>query len=316
MIVVVANPNAGYLKRRTQADGVDKLRQVLGSHGQLLLTHNTEALLVELQRLNPQDIRALVPFGGDGTVSAVIGAAAKVWGEQHLPPLFLVHAGTMNMIAADVHPKTAPIDALQWLIAHRDQLEHHHTTRYPIKTSTDQYGFVFGFGTTVNFMHAYYQRGSGPVAALRLIGRIVLEVLVNGPLIRALFATVAGRVRFNGQAAQGFMWQVALALSILRLPLGAKVSTSGGPKAKADLCLIHGSPNKLALVFNLWRIWRGGWPASLGVPRQTLHSVEFDFNQPTAWQLDGDIQAPIEGLTIAVAPAMRFISAAPHEQRA
>ncbi|HEX4880450.1 MAG TPA: diacylglycerol kinase family protein [Limnobacter sp.] len=309
---MIANPNAGYLKRRPQSEGIDHLKRLLAGQGRLLLTQNAHELPAMLQALPPEHISALVPFGGDGTVSAVIGAAAQAWGEANIPPLFLVHAGTMNMIASDIHAKRPPMEALHWLLSNQSALGGLHTMRYPLKTSTGQYGFVFGFGTTVNFMHAYYARGGGPWGAMRLIARIVLEVLLRGPMLGSLFQTVRGQVTFKEKPTESFAWQLALALSILRLPMGAKVSSSGGPQAKADFCLIHGTPNKLALVLNLGRIWRGQWPASLQVPRQTSTHVEFCFAQATAWQLDGDIQVPTHHLCLAVSNGLRFVCRPTH----
>lgn len=308
MILVIANPKAGYLKTRNSSGSLAEIHRILGNAGHVALTQNAQELEQALLAYQSSPPTVIVPFGGDGTVSAVLGAAAKVWGEQAIPPIFPLHAGTMNMIAWDVYPKTAPLKALRWLVEHQANALLHSTPRYPVKTSGEQYGFVFGFGVTVNFMHAYYSLGSGPVAAAKLLAKIAWGIIRRSEFVDRLFSTVKGQQIRNSAAPQQFAWQACLALSIQCLPLRFRVSTSGGPQAQQDMCLIAGVPNKLALVLNLLRIWFGSMPASIGVERSTISSIEFQFDAPTAWQLDGDVHPPVNSIQISSAPAVQFVA--------
>lgn len=307
LILLLANPKAGYLKNK-QSDGtLAQLHQILGNAGHIELTDNLQALEDTLHRYKNNPPTVLVPFGGDGTVSVVIGCAAKVWGESNIPPIFPVHAGTMNMIAWDVYPNTPPLKAIAWLAANHQQLQSHMGARYPIRTSTGQFGFVFGFGVTVNFMHAYYALGSGPWAAMKLIANLAIGIILNRPSVKAMFATVRGQVQHNQGPKQAFSWQACLALSIRCLPLRFRVSNSGGPNAQAHMCVLSGVPNKLALVLNLFNIWRGRMPASVGIDRTSSQHLTFEFEEPTAWQLDGDLHPHTHQLEVRSAPAVRFV---------
>lgn len=308
MILVIANPKAGYLKTRNSSGSLAEIHRILGNAGHVALTQNAAELEQALLSYKDAPPSVIVPFGGDGTVSAVLGAAAKVWGDHAIPAIFPLHAGTMNMIAWDVYPKTAPLKALRWLVEHQADTHLHSSPRYPIKTSSAQYGFVFGFGVTVNFMHAYYNMGSGPIAATKLLAKIACGIIRRSPFVENLFSTVKGQQARDNATPQRFAWQACLALSIQCLPLRFRVSTSGGNKAKQDMCLIAGVPNKLALVVNLLRIWLGRMPHSVGVERSTIHRIDFQFDSPTAWQLDGDVHAPLSSIQISSAPAVQFVA--------
>jgi diacylglycerol kinase family enzyme len=309
LILVIANPNAGYLKANETNKNLTKIHQILGDFGHVLLTQTTEELQKALDnyKLNPPSV--IVPFGGDGTISALLSAAAKVWGENAIPPIFPVHAGTMNMVASDVYPRKKPLQALRWLMNHQLNVIDQCTPRYPIK-AFEHYGFVFGFGLPVNFMHAYYKLGSGPLAAIKLIAIIAWGIVRHNLFTEQLFSTIQGTEYRNGNITpvNKFSWQVCLALSIRSLPLRFNLSTSGGQQAKQEICLISGTPNKLALVLNLWRIWTGKMPSSIKVDRTTIDSIKFEFDTPTAWQLDGDIHKPVHTIQISAAPAVMFLA--------
>lgn len=308
MILVIANPKAGYLKTREANGSLTEIHKILGNAGHVVLTQNPAELETALLHYQNNPPSVMVPFGGDGTVSAVLGASAKVWGESAIPAIFPVHAGTMNMIAWDVYPNTAPLSALRWLVDHHATVNLYSSPRYPIKTSLGQYGFVFGFGVTVNFMHAYYNLGSGPVAALKLIAQIAWGIIRRSPFVEQLFSTVQGQESRDRQAPVPFAWQACLALSIQCLPLRFRVSTSGGKSAQPNMCLIAGVPNKLALVLNLPRIWLGRMPSSVGVERSTISAIDYEFKSPTPWQLDGDVHEPLSTIQISCAPAVQFVS--------
>lgn len=307
MILLIANPKAGYLKNSHPDSALAKLHQIVGNAGRIELTHDLESLENTLQKYKHTPPAVLVPFGGDGTVSVVLACAAKVWGEANVPPIFPVHAGTMNMIAWDIYPNTPPLKAIAWLVENHQQLQSNISVRYPVHTSSGQFGFVFGFGVTVNFMHAYYALGSGPWAAIKLISKLALGILLNRPSVKSMFSMVRGHVQ-NGQHPKiAFSWQACLALSIRCLPLRFQVSDSGGPNAKPEMCVLTGVPNKLHLVLNLFNIWRGRMPASVGIERSNSQQLAFEFEQATPWQLDGDLQAPTEQLRIRTAAAVRFV---------
>lgn len=308
MILVIANPKSGYLKTHNASASLAGIHSILGNSGHVALTQNTQELENALRLYECKPPTVIVPFGGDGTVSAVLGAAAKVWGDHAIPAIFPLHAGTMNMIAWDVYPKTAPLKALHWLVEHQANTHLHSSPRYPIKTSSAQYGFVFGFGVTVNFMHAYYSMGSGPIAAAKLLTKIAWGIIRRSTFVENLFSTIKGQQARDNTAPHRFAWQACLALSIQCLPLRFRVSTSGGNKAKQDMCLIAGVPNKLPLVLNLIRIWFGAMPQSIGVERSTIGSMQFQFDSPTAWQLDGDVHAPLTSIQINSAPAVQFVA--------
>jgi hypothetical protein len=102
--------------------------------------------------------------------------------------------------------------------------------------------------------------------------------------------------------------QLGLALSVRKLPLGVKLSTSGGPNAQANFCWVHGQHVRwVKLALQLPWVWCGKLPANTGLQRSTQQHLCIQENQAQAWHLDGDLYPACTQLDITVGPAVEFV---------
>lgn len=309
MILVLINGKAGYARKQGTVKLLARVNELLGIQGKAVVTESIEHLRATLQAENPESLTALVPFGGDGTVSAVLSNARAIWGMKNVPPVLTVFAGTMNEIATDIHhKKPSPLDALAELVQiTRHGKVPHHTMRYPMLINEDKLGFAFGLGASTAFLNNYYRRGASVLQAIKLVMLYTLSAIVQGRLIKELFKPVTGQLIADGKQSD-FVWNIMLGLTVIKLPLGVKLSTSGGPNAKPRLCYVAGVARLFKLAIALPLIWVGKLPASTGLIRSQAQTMQLSFDQPAGWHLDGDVYPPTAQIQIHVEHPVRMIS--------
>lgn len=309
MILVLLNAHARYVRKY----GAEKLRtriqEILGNSGKVLLTESIDHLAECIAAESPETITAVVPFGGDGTVSVVLTHARAIWGMDRIPPVFTVFAGTMNEIATDIHAiKAKPLVALQKLaagICAGSPLKN--SPRYPMVVNQQKLGFAFGLGASSEFLSNYYAEGASVMQAVKLVILYTLSALVHGRLIRQLFRPLTGELMVNG-SKQSIEWNIMLALTVKKLPLGVQLSMSGCPNAGPDLCYVAGKARLVRLALALPLIWFGKLPAGTGLTRLQTNALNLDFANPVDWHLDGDLHEATRQIDIRVEHPVRMIS--------
>ncbi|MDX1668855.1 MAG: diacylglycerol kinase family protein [Limnobacter sp.] len=307
MILVLINPRARFAKTRGAAALHSQIERILGSTGVVYQTASLAELEKALKRTSPANTQCVVALGGDGTLSTVLSCAVKVWGNDNLPPFFPVFAGTMNEIAGDVHTRPMkPLAAIEKLVdlARSDQLIR--TQRYPLVINGQRYGFAFGFGASSRFLEAYNRAGGGVWQAVKQVGYYVASAIVGGATARKLFEGVKGRLVQDGHT-RALNWSMCLILTVRKLPLRVQLSTSGGEQTKPDMCVVGGLARLFWLAVCLPLIWMGRLPKRTGITRSNAKAIDFEFEQPQAWHLDGDLHDASSRLEIRIGPAVRFI---------
>lgn len=288
MIIVLVNSNAGWVRRQSLRRLLSGLERILGADGQVHVTRHADDVGNILAGLDPADIRALVPVGGDGTLSATLAAACACWGGARLPPLLPVRAGTMNMVAAAVlGRRESPLDTLARVLRGiRTGTGAAPVRKALLQAGSGQVGFVAGLGVPTRFLAHYYAHGGGHAQALASILRYSGSVLMHGALARALFEPVPVRLSVDGQPACDIGLSVLLAMTVDTLPLGFQVGlgdTGGG------MTLLCGSPSPFHLVSSLPLLHRGYLPQRVGLRRSACRHLVLEFERPQPWQLDGEL---------------------------
>lgn len=297
MLIVLINARAGYVKRHDPVRLRDDYAALVGQAGQVHLTRSTDEVAERLAGLDPATITALVPVGGDGTVSATLAAACACWGEGRLPPVLPVAGGTMNMLARVVHGRSeSPRDTLARLVERLRKGRSLPSMRIPmLRAATGETGFVAGYGIPTRFLEHYNAHGGGNGQAIRSILAFSGSVLMQGELAKACFAPVAATLALDGGEPRPVRFSVLLAMTFARLPLGFRI---GLPDTGTAMTLLHGSPNPASLIASLPLLHRGWFPPGVGLARQPCRHVSLTFEQPCAWQLDGDIRPPVTRLEL------------------
>ncbi|MCQ8894883.1 hypothetical protein NQT62_00330 [Limnobacter humi] len=308
MILVLINGKAKFANHY----GPERLKQdvqhILGQQGTAALTQSLEELEQTLQQHAPEGISAIVPFGGDGTVSVALTTALRVYGADQLPRILAIKAGTMNEIATEIGTLSRnplhDIAAMARLIKSGEPIPTTH--RYPMSINGERLGFAFGFGASSRFLERYYAAGAGVLVALRMVAGYVGSALIMGGTIRNLFKPVVGRL-VHSQGSAPIAWTFCLALTVRKLPFGVLLSTSGGENARPVMCVVAGAPKLIRLALCLPLIWIGRLPKWIGLTRAEYANIRVELEEPMAWHIDGDVCTPSQAIEIVTGPKVHFV---------
>lgn len=225
MLIILINGNAGWVRHQPKGYVQQTFSRLVGSAGQVIQTHCPEDVKNILTTLNPAHITALMPVGGDGTLSATLSSACACWGAEHLPPVLPVCAGTMNMVALAVLGRREQPHVTLTRVLHALRSNKHLPCIQLglLQTHTGHVGFAAGFGIPTRFLSYYYAHGGGHWQALKAILRYSGSVLSHGTLARELFETTSVRLTVDDAPTQHLQLSLLLAMTINTLPLGFQV---------------------------------------------------------------------------------------------
>jgi len=201
-IGIVNNPGSRRNRRRPRI--ARRLREALGDDGEILDASTPEELSRALERFRAARIEVLGVNGGDGTLHVVLTAATRVFGGEPLPRLLLLPGGALNTVARGNGVRRGPERVLrEVLVRRRSGAPLRTVERDLLRVSADggepTFGFLFGTGTLVSFLEAYYATGRpSPTTAALLVARGLLSALVNGRLAAALTRRERLRVTTDG----------------------------------------------------------------------------------------------------------------------
>lgn len=305
VFLVFINAHAGWV-RRQRADVVCReFQQVLGAAGRVFLTRSPAEPAQILASYEAQAVTALVPVGGDGTLSGLLAAACARWGTEQLPAVLAVAAGTMNMAARSVRTGTeAPLTTLRRVLQAQQRQCLRETRRTLLQSQDGRAGFVAGFGMPTRFLAHYYAHGGGSRQALAAIARYSGSALAGGALAQELFASEPVRLRLDEEDELCLPLNVLLAMSLQTLPLGFRV---GPGRDREGMSVLFGQPRALPLIASLPFLHRGYFPPALALRRRQVTRLQLDFVTPQAWQLDGDIQPATRQLCLHARACVRFL---------
>ena len=201
-IGIVNNPRSRRNKRRPAI--ARRLRAQLDSDGEVVDASTPDELERALERFRAARIDVLGVNGGDGTAHVVLTAFARAYDRAPLPKLLLLRGGAMNTVAHGNGIHGRPESILREVLIRRRH-------GYPLRTvdrdllavSADggppRFGFIFGTGSIVAFLEAYYATGSPtPAMAALLVARAMGSALVNGRFAASLARRERLRVETDG----------------------------------------------------------------------------------------------------------------------
>lgn len=214
-IGIVSNPRSRRNLRWPEASA--ELGRLLGGAGEVRDAGTPEALRDALLAFRAAGVDLLAVHGGDGTLRAVVTALAETWGPGPWPALLPLRGGAMNTVH-DAHglrsdpPRTlarllqarragAPLATVE-----RDLL------RVEAPGAPPRLGFLFGTGTAVAFLEAWYRGGSpSRASALLLLLRAAGSAAIRGRFAEALTRREPLRVLADGDEwpADAFLSVVA-----------------------------------------------------------------------------------------------------------
>jgi diacylglycerol kinase family enzyme len=202
-IGIVNNPRSRRNRRHPAVAA--RLRALLRDEGQLHDASTPEELARALESFRAAGIDVLGINGGDGTVHYVLTAIARAWGDAALPRLLLLRGGTMNTVAHGNGIHGRPEGILRAVLSRRRRgtplpTVERDLLRVTADRAAPQYGFIFGTGTVVTFLEAYYaRRNPTPVTAALLVAHAAASALANGRFAARLTRRERLRVETDGE---------------------------------------------------------------------------------------------------------------------
>jgi diacylglycerol kinase family enzyme len=305
---IVNNPRA---RRNLRAPGTAaRLRTLVDADGEVADATTREELAQAVQRFKARGIDLLGVNGGDGTGHVVLTALAEAYRDAPLPSLALLRGGSMNTVADahDVHG--TPESIVKALLESRRAGAPLRTIeRDLLSVAADggapRIGFLFGTGTVVTFLDAYYATGRPTRAtAAALVVRAIASALVGGRFAQALTARERLRVSSDGEDWPDGVYLTVMAGAVPEIGFGFK------PFARCDeqpgfFHAVGVTGSTFQVSMHLPRIWSGRpWRRSLAIDAVTRDLL---LEGPVRFTVDGDLYEAREHVRVRTGPPVRVV---------
>ena len=329
---LIVNPRA---RRASQPGMVSELEDIChrtpGLSFRIFLTHSQAELDAAMQRLADLGTDILAPCGGDGTLTATLSAAYRVFGPS-LPSFLPLAGGTINTIARNLGANEPPQQRLTKVLhslgqegglAHRLQatvLVRSHG-EFPLNFQTlgprvdipqvsgERIGFLCSAAMGARFLAAYTatpHRGllSASVLAIRTIASSLIPG--GGPLARWLFSPLPTELWVDGLRQPEPTYQLLIASTVPDVGLGMRVPWRAG-SVTDRFHLIASSLSTVQNALQVPRMLRG--EPLRGSPHLDTLAVTstLRFEQPEPIVLDGELFCA-QHLDLSIGPTLRVIS--------
>jgi len=306
-IGVVVNPRAGRNRRVTNRTG--RLGDVLGAHGWVRETNSLSHLAAVAVECRDRAVDVLGVCGGDGTMARTLSALVRAYGSHTLPRIVPLRGGTMNTIARAMGcPAWQPERMLAEIVAnYRSGQPLDATEHQLIEVNGNDYGFMVGAGTPVEFLRVYYglpRQGAAPAA--RLLFALTASVLRGGRLARQLFTPMAATLRCDGERVPFDDYTVVYASTIEDIGLGFR-PTYRARERPGYVHVFAGPVGPSEFVRCLPAIKLGRPTHSPNVYDDLARAIAVEFRDPTFYMIDGDIMEPTARLSVEPGPVVRVI---------
>lgn len=308
-IGIVNNPTAGRNRRRP---GISRrLQHLLGSMGEVVDASTPEDLARAVERFRAARIDVLGVSGGDGTVHCALTAFARAYGAEPLPRLLLLPGGMMNTIARGCGVRGRPDRVLRELLARdRDDRPPRAIERDLLRIRADggdaRFGFIFGTGSVVAFLEAYYATGlPSPTTAALLVARGVASALVRGRFAAAIVRRERLRVTTDGDEWPDGSYLAVAAATTPDIGFGFQAFHRYDEQPGFFHAVgVTGSVPQLALA--LPRIHRGArWRRRLAQD-EVVRELVLEGDRPR-FTVDGDLYAAERLVEVQTGPAVEIL---------
>jgi diacylglycerol kinase family enzyme len=301
-IGVIINPNAKANRKDRNAARVDRMTATVGPNGVVRVTESLEHVREVAREFLDRGIEILGICGGDGSYHGTLTAFHAVYGERPFPSLLPLRAGTINYIADAIGTRRgSPESLLAGVMRDYRRGKTFETTELDVlRVNGAELGFVLGFGTIVNFLRAYYSLDlQGPLAAGRLLGRLMTSAALGTHISRAVFQGVEADIQCDDEPVPFRTFTFFLAATVNRIALGFQ-PTYMGTRKRGFFHVVCGPIGARRLVRRAMRIYRG-FPTGEELLYDNLgRQLTVQFFKPSPWMLDGDILPEADRLVVEV----------------
>jgi diacylglycerol kinase family enzyme len=300
-IGVVVNPHA-----RGNANGTGararRLADTLGPDGVVRVTESLASIEEVAREFRDRGTEILAICGGDGSYHCTLSGFRRIYGEEPLPLLLPLRAGTINYVATSTGGRRGRPEQVLAGVLHdyRHGRVYETTERDLLRINGTDHGFVLSFGTAVNYLRLYYALDKqGALPAARLLHKLIVSAVTGTHAARAVFQAVSADAECDGEPLPFRQFTFFFAATVDRIALGFK-PTYLATRKRGYMHVLGGPVPAVRLIRRVLRVYRGfptGEPAlfdNLG-RRLTIR-----FFRPESYMIDGDILPPIDRLDVDV----------------
>jgi diacylglycerol kinase family enzyme len=312
-IGVVVNPHAKG-NRADTARRARRMHEIVGTDGLVRVTTDFGALDAVAREFAERRIDILAVCGGDGSDHCTLTAFHRVYGERKLPLLLPLRAGTINYIAdATAGRRGTPEQVLARVVRdYRRGHTHVTTERDVLRVAVNggvELGFLLSFGTTVNFLRAYYALDrQGPWSAAKLLGRMMASAVFGTHISRAVFQAVEADIECDDDPLPFRLFTFFFAGTVDRIALGFR-PTYLAIRKRGYFHVLGGPIAARRLVRRAVRIYRGFPTGEPNLYDSFGRRLSVRFARPTHIMLDGDILEPVTRCEVDVPFRLTLIGA-------
>lgn len=299
-LAVLINRTAHRFARN--ADLLAAIHAAAGPDAVVIETHDIAELDAAAWQIRHAAPDTLAICGGDGSYMAGLTAVGHVYGEDPLPRIALVPAGTVSTVARNFGIAGSPVKALERIVAlHRAGVLP--TRRHRALKANGRVGFIFGTALVANFFDLYYARGgSGYADAARIAGRTFLESFLGGPYARRILEPVSCRMEIEGLTLSQPRYSLVCCATVRNVGLHMLVNYRAGERDDA-LHLVASSLPPSRLGPQMFRVLAGKRIRGPGHFDGLVRDFSVMFPESRAWVLDGDV---LHDRVIRVTPGPSF----------
>jgi diacylglycerol kinase (ATP) len=300
-IGVVINPHASG-NRNGARERSERLAEIVDGDGLVRVTHSVPDIEGVAREFRERDTDVLAICGGDGSYHCTLTGFRHVYGDQPLPLLLPLRAGTINYIShATGGRRGKPEQALARVVQdYRRGRVFETTERDLLRVNGAEYGFVLSFGTAVNYLRVYYaQPKQGPIRAARLLTRLILSALAGTHISRAVFSAIGADVECDGEPIPFRQFTFFFAATVDRIALGFR-PTYLGTRKRGYFHVLGGPVPAIRLIRNAIRIYRGIPTGEPTLFDNLGRHLVVRFFRPEHYMIDGDILPATERLEVDV----------------
>ena len=303
-------------RRRNQLITPEMAEQMLHLNVPVYATRSLQELQDVVARILRDGTELLVISGGDGTIHLLLTELINQGGDFGKYPEFVIlRGGTMNMAAASLGTRRAPLMELRALGVALE-LESRQGISIPLKHvrplridgyPRPLYGFVLAAGVPPRILQEYYKGEPSAARAANVTTRILLESFMKRHGDTRFLKSVKSEIMMDGKPYESSNYKVIVASPLPKLLLWFDLFDSSiGPLQKGFFCLINSMKTK-AIARNFWNLSRGKYKGS-GHVNSIFNKLYIEKLEP--FTVDGEIYDKIEnssGFTITSGPLLNFM---------
>ncbi len=304
---IIINPQASGNKRNPKREG--RLAEITGDDGTVVATRDLTHMREVLRGFHNSKIDILCVCGGDGSFFHAVSEAVKIWGDDRLPLMLPLRAGTINNLSRTIGARRKRPESMLMHVMKdfRQGRTHQVTERELIKVNGEHYGYIVGCGLIVNFLRLYYSGDRpGPVRAFYLLIKLAASQVLGTTLIRGVVHPFEADITCDGERLPFRSFTMMLASTVAHIGLGVRPFYLSARKP-GFFHLLAGPATTWQLLSKLPRFFRG-FPSGLETLHDTIAArVRLEFASPQSFTINGELLGPVDALEIESGPRVSFI---------